>query len=489
MSIAEFSSTIKSQIYKDWLKKLDKNIVTSTVDSLRKSQLTTSKTAFYINKATVKEMYKTVTGLTMDNLEADLFLKELAKPGGGTSGLSGVFTKVGGSDAVMFESIGFDTISTKLVSLFDSYQEVQDAYHEAEDNYVRLQRQALDADTSLRGKAKQNLIDKIEKEGKRQGSFGYFFNKGHVIGVATNLAKQFRNELDKADALAESQRKALIEVLDLYINKLQKDDLETANLPNAVDQEIYASYIKSSDKYLVEMQFSTKNIEAGRQSIAVVDELRKLFNLSDKDVADTLTKSNTLGEALALSKGSPSYIDLIATDLANILSGKSKSNKVYKADNILVAKKTTKITKPKKNTEEINKLKSVKDKLKQVKKKPENIVEEKPVVTYSLVDLQTLINANLQNVISANMGDGTAKNVLNYRTGRFAASVSVTQITESRQGMITAFYEYMKNPYQTFEPGYRQGSPKTRDPKLLIAGSIREIAATKVANRLRAVSV
>jgi hypothetical protein len=95
----------------------------------------------------------------------------------------------------------------------------------------------------------------------------------------------------------------------------------------------------------------------------------------------------------------------------------------------------------------------------------------------------------LQNVISANMGDGTAKNILNYRTGRFAASASVVKLSESRQGMITAFYEYMKSPYQTFEPGYRQGSPKTRDPKLLIASSIREIAATKVANRLRAISV
>jgi hypothetical protein len=55
--------------------------------------------------------------------------------------------------------------------------------------------------------------------------------------------------------------------------------------------------------------------------------------------------------------------------------------------------------------------------------------------------------------------------------------------------MITAFYSYMKNPYQTFEPGYRQGSPKSRDPKLLISSSIRDIAATKVANRLRAVVI
>jgi len=108
---------------------------------------------------------------------------------------------------------------------------------------------------------------------------------------------------------------------------------------------------------------------------------------------------------------------------------------------------------------------------------------------YSLASLQQLINDSLQNVISANMGSGSSSSTLNYQTGRFAASVNVERMSQSREGMITAFYSYMKNPYQTFEPGYAQGSPKTRDPKLLIAKSIREIAATKVGNRLRAVSV
>lgn len=110
---------------------------------------------------------------------------------------------------------------------------------------------------------------------------------------------------------------------------------------------------------------------------------------------------------------------------------------------------------------------------------------------YSLTSLQTLINTHLQNVVSANMGDegypGGQRRILNYRTGRFASSVKVDRVTQSRDGMISAFYTYMRNPYQTFEPGYKMGSPKTRDPKLLIAKSIREIAATKVGNRLRAV--
>lgn len=111
------------------------------------------------------------------------------------------------------------------------------------------------------------------------------------------------------------------------------------------------------------------------------------------------------------------------------------------------------------------------------------------VKTFSLVNLQQIINDNLRNVLSANMGNGGQKNILNYRTGRFASSVQVERMSQSRAGMITAFYSYMKNPYQTFEPGFAQGFPETRDPKLLIAKSIREIAATKVGNRLRAVSI
>ena len=124
--------------------------------------------------------------------------------------------------------------------------------------------------------------------------------------------------------------------------------------------------------------------------------------------------------------------------------------------------------------------------------RPVSTVTAKPVrtvsgVSYSLASLQLLINTHLQDVISANMGSGNDHRILNYQTGRFAASAKVERMSQSREGMITAFYSYMKNPYQTFEPGYRQGSPKTRDPKLLIAGSIRDIAASKVGNRMRAV--
>jgi len=116
-----------------------------------------------------------------------------------------------------------------------------------------------------------------------------------------------------------------------------------------------------------------------------------------------------------------------------------------------------------------------------------SMVDQPMAPTVDLVGLQQIINSQLQDVISANMGNGTSRNVLNYRTGRLAGSSRVESMSKSRQGMITAFYTYMKNPYATFSDGGKQSLPKSRDPKLLISTSIREIAQQIVSNKLRAV--
>ena len=115
--------------------------------------------------------------------------------------------------------------------------------------------------------------------------------------------------------------------------------------------------------------------------------------------------------------------------------------------------------------------------------------KETPESSVNLISLQNLLNSQLQDVISANMGDGSRKDLLNYRTGRFASTAEVKRLSISREGMITAFYDYMKNPYATFSTGGRQEYPRSRDPKLLISKSIRQIAAEVVNNRLRAVLV
>lgn len=108
---------------------------------------------------------------------------------------------------------------------------------------------------------------------------------------------------------------------------------------------------------------------------------------------------------------------------------------------------------------------------------------------YSINSLAELLKDKLAQTIQNNMGKGSARSILNYRTGRFAESVEVQKLVQGKDGIITAFYNYMKVPYQTFEPGFRQGSPKSRDPKLLIAKSIREIASEKISSRMKAVLV
>ena len=109
--------------------------------------------------------------------------------------------------------------------------------------------------------------------------------------------------------------------------------------------------------------------------------------------------------------------------------------------------------------------------------------------TVNLVNLLAILNSQIQDVVSANMGDGTRKDILNYRTGRFASTINIDHLTMSRDGLISVFYSYMKNPYATFSAGGKQQSPKTRDPKLLIGKSIRDIASQVVANKLRAISI
>jgi hypothetical protein len=96
------------------------------------------------------------------------------------------------------------------------------------------------------------------------------------------------------------------------------------------------------------------------------------------------------------------------------------------------------------------------------------------------MNIQAILNAKIKEEVADNMGKGGA---LVYRTGRFASSVSVEKVMQSRQGTLTAFYTYMKSPYQTFERGFKQGSLR-RDPRKLISHSIREIAMETLNHKL-----
>lgn len=103
---------------------------------------------------------------------------------------------------------------------------------------------------------------------------------------------------------------------------------------------------------------------------------------------------------------------------------------------------------------------------------------KKQVSTLNLTALKAQINARLSMTVIKNMGTPALEN----RTGRFARSVQVTDVIQTAKGFPSIGYDYQKYPYQTFEPGYAQGSAQ-RDPRTLIDRSIREIASELIVGR------
>lgn len=334
--------------------------------------------------------------------------------------------------------------------------------------------------------------------------------KGHVFGINTGALIGVKESLYSSTGIANTVSKedlaSATKFLDVLIDHLGQMDIESSSIKN-FDSPILLKYRKSSSHFLVELQLGQENADsaklvqklAGRTENAATG-IRGLMNPGGHQKAlisklAAILKSQGLSPTeIASFESSPSMKALILDDLESALTGKRKKLATeYKADNIKVGTVAQVYVNEQDKARYLQGLKKLKAEAiaykNKLKTKASTPARNAPVQNYSLASLQLLLNTHLQDVISANMGSGSSRDILNYRTGRFAASAKVERMSQSREGMITAFYSYMKNPYQTFEPGYRQGSPKTRDPKLLIAQSIRDIAATKVSNRMRAVVI
>jgi hypothetical protein len=206
---------------------------------------------------------------------------------------------------------------------------------------------------------------------------------------------------------------------------------------------------------------------------AVLDKLAAAFTKADTTI------SKRLSRYILNHKKSPNAIEYLRQILVNTITGSTTEKYGSKSKAAKTGKDTIKKQVisgiSKKGTPKLPKLNKPRTKI--------------PKLALNLTNLQALLDAALTLRIKQNMGSGNSRAVLNLRSGRLAESAKVEYLSESRAGMITVFYSYMKNPYATFSDGGKQQYPKSRDPKLLIAKSIREIAAQQVGNRLRAVNI
>ena len=111
------------------------------------------------------------------------------------------------------------------------------------------------------------------------------------------------------------------------------------------------------------------------------------------------------------------------------------------------------------------------------KKVPHSIIVDKVQAggsQFSLSSLLALMNNKLSETVAQKMGLPR----LVYRTGRFANSVRVVNIQETKQGFPVISYTYQRNPYDVFDPvlGASPWNTPSRDPKEIITISVREVA-------------
>lgn len=339
-------------------------------------------------------------------------------------------------------------------------------------------------------------------------------DRGHVFGFGNTLLFRTKQELKDVSSklgsqndITETQLKALDEFIDSLIDMLEEYDIATSDIDN-LDAKVYLKYRKTATNWLIEWQADEDNQLAGnkvgrilgRTDTKTYSGARGVFsgkatesvvkNFIQQFIDEGISAPDDSKLNLLNQKSSPTLKDLIAEALLKQLDDyKPKFAEVYTGNVALNPLPVRRVdTKGKSSIKKAkDSLVKQKQKIKSVKAK--NSSTKLSAGTLSLTNLKNLLDAQLQDVVSANMGDGNNRDILNYRTGRFASSVKVEKLSQSRDGMIAAFYTYMKYPYATFSAGGRQQYPASRDPKLLISKSIREIAAETVSNRLRAVLI
>jgi hypothetical protein len=456
MSIAEFSATIKSQAYRDWFQRISTEVILKTgVSELRESEQVASKTSFYITENTIKEVISALSGAQADPSDVEKVFQNLKtlrynrnkkaiekdKP----------FTD---GKTLYYPRVSFDTIGTILEQGF------------------------------------KEVLTKAREKNPKVSIFDYF-DRGHVFGIFPKKVQDIRDRLALNTTMDPKSRDLLLGILTDFYKELEKQDLETSNLKDET-YDLYSRYKKKKDRYVVELQLKNVNQEAGRAQGLLSRAIRKFFNPGSLPVNKTgLNFTAGSGEQflkkLIEGRGSPSLLDLVQEFVTDPLKGVVTKDKEFVIPFTKINSSTIKV-----NTDKQRKaIKKEKQNVKKLISSVKSVVPYKKLEmsTTSLATLMMQINSSLHDQLKKNMGTGNRRDVLNYRSGRFASSAKVERLSESRQGMVTAFYSYMKNPYATFSRGGRQDRPYTRDPKLLISKSIRELAGAQVANRMRAVLV
>ena len=303
------------------------------------------------------------------------------------------------------------------------------------------------------------LVERINSEGITE-----LFELGHdEISVLRSLLARTIDAMESTDP----RRAPLVK---LYAIVLQADKVTQAD--NASMEKVFdALEAAAAEGYSVkgDIRRDVDITKGVRGSIALAYELKKINQLKGKVAAIVGQISKQVIEG---------NIDNITNDVfkkVNVLditgSPTLEEELAQQYFDLIDPNRKQKGSKSRRKAEKKSKgvgLKTKKPKRTSVGKIPRNIQKG---VSSSPLQFIGLINQQLPQTVMGNMGPPALEN----RTGRFAGSVKVVDVQTTAQGFPSFGYTYQKTPYQTFEPGFRQGDTD-RDPRKLIDRSIRDIA-------------
>ena len=473
MSIADFSRGMRSEALKafrtaDIGKGKHINPLFYTVGSaaVRAHEQSSDRTTFIIDKATINYIRETLIE-DYPELPSTTALMARAKA------INNVYTSApkvrrvkksdGGTDTVVvFENIEFKNgIDSILKEIFKTG--------------------SAQKDTTIRN----SLV----------GESG-IFQKGHVIGVATNLLDQSANEISGIGNESAQEKKEIVaatKVINRLISDLRAADIATSNYSSEDSYNMLGSYIKTPHKYLVELQLSKSNTSAGSKVGSDLANLRNILKQDADDIASTLLKSiktdSIFRNSIIKMKGSPSMLQMIEAAIREVLDPLNtiRSIKKFFQSQVPITQFTNKI-----NVDKSKVKQSLQKEIARLEQQKATLVRDIKGKARraggqfaSIANLQILMQARLAEQIKANMGDGSRRDILNLQSGRFAETVQIENTRLQKDNVIAVFYSYMKYPYATFSKGGAQSHPISRDPATLINRSIREIASSLVTNRLR----
>lgn len=304
--------------------------------------------------------------------------------------------------------------------------------------------------TLLESKSTGTLLDSITK-GKAGRSFDrrtQFVHLGRTVGraIAENLG-----DLEPTSQAEKEAQKVIENILDRTEFRLRK-------LDQIQGQDIY-----------IEGFIGPSTINAPGAESSDWKHLRPLIEEELQQVLSSKEYTDKFGSG----PGSQPFDERLAKYVANEQVLKKAKGRRTKADapfKIESPRNKTGSVK-KRNTQRASAKKTTVRPGKKINVPPKNVKTKNNPASVPM-NLIGVINQRLPEVVAQNM----RYPALEYRTGRFANSARVTDMAKTAQGFTSIGYTYQTNPYQTFEPGYQQGSPD-RDPRKLIDRSIREIAA------------